>query len=459
MKSLSDKVYENSPSSIQNILISLYNIRASKRRYGQYYNDEIDFLEKNKFATNDEIKKIQFERLVDFLKYSKKNSNYYRNIIADDFFKSFQSVDDLRQLPFLTKNDIIQNFNEIVTIPKRNAVVANTGGTTGASLKVFYTVADNQRRFAHVDFHRKKRGYELGEKTAWFSGKNFLSGRDIKRNRFWKTDYYNNVRYYSTFHINYSSVEYYLENLVKYRPRFLIGFPSNMFELAQTGLKKGIDFPASIEAVFPNAETITPDMRISIENFFKAPIFDQYGSSEGAPFIFETGNENYHFDAFSGIFEVLDDEGLPTDEGRLVVTSFFTKGTPLIRYDIGDIVRLKKSDTDFTSVERIIGRESEFIYSEETGKINGVNLNNCTKKVKGVMRFKVVQNSLNKLDLYLVIDERKFSQSEKNNFISNIRQRIGSNMSLNVEIVDSIDKEKSGKFRFIENNVKNQLPS
>ena len=87
-------------------------------------------------------------------------------------------------------------------------------------------------------------GYELGKKTAWFSGKTLLTNRDIKKNRFWKTDVFNKVRYYSTFHIKDEYLKYYVEDLIKFKPEYLSGFPSTMYDIAKYGLKHNYDFPS-----------------------------------------------------------------------------------------------------------------------------------------------------------------------------------------------------------------------
>ena len=78
---------------------------------------------------------------------------------------------------------------------------------------------------------------------------------------------------------------------------------------------------------------------------------------------------------------------MPTQSGRLVVTSFTTEATPLIRYDIGDSVVLEDSNkicscgNNNPMVKKINGRIDDYIYSPQTGKINLGNISN-TLKVK-----------------------------------------------------------------------------
>lgn len=50
---------------------------------------------------------------------------------------------------------------------------------------------------------------------------------------------------------------------------------------------------------------------------------------------------NLHLELQSGVFEVLDNENMSISFCMLVVTSFTSEGTPLIRYDIGDSITLE----------------------------------------------------------------------------------------------------------------------
>jgi phenylacetate-CoA ligase len=80
-------------------------------------------------------------------------------------------------------------------------ILSKTGGTTGKSLEVLFTRDNMQGRFIMLDNFIGRFGYKLEKKTAWFSGKNILKNKDVKKNRFWKTDNLHNVRYYSTFYL------------------------------------------------------------------------------------------------------------------------------------------------------------------------------------------------------------------------------------------------------------------
>lgn len=440
------KIYDLSPAFLQNSLISLFNLKAYTYRYTGRYKEF--FNELSTPFENDDAKRLN--DLKKFLQFVKIHSKYYKNIDFD--IKSFNSFGDIRKLPILTKDALRENIDSIVTIDKSKAILAKTGGTTGASLKVYYTKEDNQRRFANVNAFRSHYGYSLGKGVAWFSGKSLLKPTS-NTSIFWRTDYLLNIRYYSTFHINDRTCPYYLNNILKFKPSFLIGFPSCLYELAIYGLNNDFKRPSFVKAIFPNAETITDEMRDTIEKYFGAKIHDQYGSAEGAPHIFQYDGK-YLFDPREGFLEVLDENNQPAKIGRMIVTSYHTKGTPLVRYDVGDVVELEeKFDYKFIpKIKRIIGRKMNFIISPDTGKINAGNISNTTKNVNGIAAFQIIQTSVDEVNIKLKKSEAYQSKDEKL-FLANIRDRIGESMKIKLDYIDDIPRDKSGKFNIIKNQL------
>lgn len=453
---MKEKIYKISPHFIQNIMISLFNIIANRKRYGKKYNYYFNFYNAKRNATLLEIKELQENYLRNFLNFSKTKTVFYKDIDLS------VTVDSINKLPILHKEDLRKNINDIYTIPKSSGVVSKTGGTTGKSLEVIFTKENMQERFAILDLFRGQFGYKLGEKTAWFSGKNLLNNRDLKKNRFWKTDHLYNVRYYSTFHIKESYLKFYIKNLIIFKPKYMVGFPSNMLEIAIYGIKNDITFPKGIvKAIFPTAETITPYIRQIIESYFHCGVYDQYASSEGAPFIIECKNKNLHLELLSGVFEVLDDKNEPAKSGKLVVTSFTTYGTPLIRYDIGDSITLSDDRCNCGNnnplVKEILGRIDDYIFSPQTGKINLGNISNTLKNTKGIVKFQVIQNELTKIEILMVIDRIEFDEKSKKTFLKNWITRVGDAMQISLIEVDDISVEHSGKFRIVKNNIKHLL--
>ena len=454
---MKEKIYLLLPNFFQNILISLFNYLSYKKRYGGDYKLLLEKFKKNENLPFKKLLKIQKKEFKKLVNHSVQNSIFYnekyKNIKIDQEF----SLERISELPIIDKEMLRENISNVYTIDKSKATKFVTGGTTGKSLEVLATYFDNQMGYALLDNFRAKQDYKLGEKTAWFSGKNIISNRDVKKNRFWKTDFLYKVRYYSTFHIKQTYLNNYLDNLKQFKPKFIVGFPSSIYEIAKYGLNNNVKFPKGIvRAVFPTAENVTKEIRDVIESFFSARIYDQYASSEGAPCIFECHNKNLHIEMQHGVFECLDDNNKPAISGRLVVTSFTTYGTPLIRYDIGDGIALSERNCDCGNnnplVDEIYGRENDFIYSKENGKINLGNISNCLKGVNNVVKFQIIQSVVEEINIKMIVDKR-YTESDQKIFIKNFRDRLGNKINIKINIVNDIKSEKSGKFRMVKNSI------
>jgi len=454
-----DKIYQKLPHFLQELMVTAYNIAAYRKRYGGKYREFLETARNNRSLSRGRLEDIQRRRYSQFINNAVAESTFYKEQFAN--IDGADDLNNIRKLPILDKEDLRSRIQDVYTISKEGANVAKTGGTTGKSLQVLYKPENTQERFAMLDEFRSRAGYELGRKTAWFSGKSLLTKADIARKRFWKTDHWYKVRYYSTFHIHEKFLGSYIENLIAFAPEFMVGFPSTMTEIARYGQKHGIDFPAgTIKAVFPTAETVTPLVRETLETYFKTKVYDQYASSEGAPFVFECEKGKLHIELQSGVFEVLDNNGEPTDNGRLVVTSFTTEGTPLIRYDIGDRLELSDKNCDCGNenplARAIHGRIDDYVYSPEIGKINLGNVSNTLKDTSGILRFQAVQDNLDEITVKIVVDD-SFTPAIEQKFLSNWKDRIGHKMTLRLEIVEEIPVEKSGKYRIVKNNIRHLL--
>lgn len=453
---MKEKIFQKSPLFFQNILISIFNILAYRKRYGGSYRSFLSYYKLNKSLSLFELEKIQEKKFTSLVKYSIKHSRFYRNLYKD--FGGNITLSSIDKLPIVSKDDLQNNLLDIYTVSKRVGLKSKTGGTTGKSLEVLFTKKDMQERFAQLDAFRGQYGYSLGERTAWFSGKLIVFEKDVKHKRFWKTDYFYNIRYYSTFHIKKDYLSNYIDDLISFKPKFINGFPSVMMEIAQYGLANNYSFPSGVvKAIFPTAEAVTPRMRKVLERFFNSKVYDQYASSEGAPFIFECKNQKLHLQMQTGVFEVLDSNYEPTNEGKLIVTSFTTHGTPLIRYEIGDTVSLSDSTCNCGDnnpiIEKILGRNSDFIYSTQHGRINSANIANTLKNTFGIIKFQVVQNELDSILIKIITNDSVYKLRSEKIFLKNWRDRVGEDMKITLEKVETIPLEKSGKYRMVKNNI------
>src|SRR5690606_5894747 len=100
------------------------------------------------------------------------------------------------------------------------------------------------------------------------------------------------------------------------------------------------------------------------------------------------------------------------------------------------------------------GRTSDYILSPTHGKVNLGNISNSTKDTKGIVCFQLIQDKIDHIDVKLVVNNA-FNKAQELNFISALRERIGNEIILDMNYVENIEKEKSGKFRIVKNLLGN----
>ncbi len=449
MSGLSQSIFDRAPLFLQNLLVSVYNLQYL-RRHGGIYRERKALYARTRTAPLEELLEIQSRRLAKLVRYAVARSPFYARLYRGIDVETIRRPADLARLPVVDKEMLRTNLDQIVTVPKRRSCAVRTGGSTGKSLEVRFAWSDIQDRYAMLDAFRERFGYRFGDRMAWFSGKSLVTPRDLRAQRFWKTDVFFKIRYYSTLHLARANLPHYVDDLNRFDPVLVTGFPGSVFEIAHYALRSGHRITARPRAIFLTAETLREDQTRVIEEAFGSTVRDQYASAEGAPFATECMEGRMHAELLSGVFEIVDQDLRPASEGELIVTSFHTYGTPLIRYRIGDTARFEEGSCACGSacpLIRILGRAIEYVYSEERGKVVLTNMQTCLKEVPGVVGFQLLQDAPDRLTVRAVVDRSVYSAESERTFARAIADRLGEAIEVTFEYADMLLRTANGKIR------------
>lgn len=444
---LLEKIYIKVPVWVQEIMINGYGLKTYLERYtGNYKKYKKEYLNKK---YNDYIseEKYQIEELKRLLKHAKEKSKYYTQKLKDINIDEIKTLKDLEKLPILEKEELRKNIDNIITT---HEVKNNTSGTTGKSMTVYFTKDDFQKRMAYLDAFKEKHGVKLGMKAARFSGKNLIPEKDNNKNKYWRTNKIINQRLYSTFHINERTLKYYINDLNNFKPDSLDGFMSCIYEIAKYIEKNKIKLEFTPKAIFPTSETVLEHQKEVVERVFKCKVRNQYASSEGASFVTECVEGKLHYNMDTGIIE--------ENDGDILITSFTSYGTPLVRYRIGDRMIFLKEECSCGNchpvIERIEGRNTDYLYSKERGKINAANMSNVIKYIpNAVKNIQFIQNVEDEIIINIAVDRERYLEKYDEEILNEMKNRFGLNMKFTINKMDEIPKEKSGKYRYIKNNL------
>lgn len=270
-----------------------------------------------------------------------------------------------------------------------------------------------------------------------------------------------------SYHLTPANLAPYVGALVRFQPEIIDGYPSAIHIVADHILRNrqvGLFRP---RAILVSAETVLPHQRAVIESAFGAKLYNQYSSSEGAPFISECSKGKLHVHPDSGLIETLDADGNPTapgQVGQLVVTSFTTHVVPLLRFAIGDTAVASKEDRccqcglSFPTVEAIGGRTDDVLWTADRGFIG--RLDTVFKGLpNSIVETQIVQTTLESIVVRLVPDRTKYKHEHAEKLVKEMRRKVGDVVAIDIEEVGCIPRAANGKLRAVVNQCGSLLPS
>jgi phenylacetate-CoA ligase len=302
-------------------------------------------------ASRETLARLQEWKLREQVEHAYLRSPFYRRKLEAAGVRPEQAktLDDLRRLPFTTKDELKQDQAEhplwgtLLAVPFEQCLrVHMTSATTGRPL-AFLDTREDWYGFYH-SYARSL--YAFGVRAADMVMAAFSYGPWIG---YWSGFYAAQDLGCLVFPAGGLSTEQRLDALVTYPITVLGCTPSYALFLAEQAQKKGIDLAkeTKVRVTWHTGEpgASIPATKARIEAAFGARAFDLPGLTEIAAWGFEC-------DARSGLVhvhedyclpEVLDERDQPVkpgERGELVLTSLYRKAMPLLRYRTRDVVQV-----------------------------------------------------------------------------------------------------------------------
>ena len=459
------KIYNRSPIIIQNFMTSVYGYKIHNLRYGGKFQNYYDFLEESQWFATEKLYDLRMTKLKDLLTHAYQQTKYYREIFDEAGFnpRNFTEMTDLKNLPILTKEDIINNCERMVAGNYRDERLIKhfTSGTTGTPM-MFYLTKDVYRcNYAHWMRFREWFGFERWAPRATISGR-IVVPRSQNKPPFWRYNVVENQTVFSSFHISEENLPYYIEKLRKSSFTLIDGYVSSIYAIARYLNKLKIDTVRPL-AVQTTSETLLKSQRREIEKAFGCKVYDQYGHGECAVFVCECEKGRMHINDEYGIVEILK-EGKPVgtgESGEIVVTGLVNWAMPFIRYRTGDI-GVKGDDKQcecgrgLSLLEAVEGRVVDTLKMPDGKIIPPVTLKILFDKAEniGIKESQIIQISANKVVVNLVLDD---DEKDLNPLLSDLRSVMGDEIEIKFNRMNSIPRTETGKFRFVISNIAHHI--
>lgn len=404
----------------------------------------------------DRIAAFQLQRLRDLLQDVAAHVPYYRDLFARLGFDaaSIQSTADLQRLPFLTKPVIRANTDALRHAQAQGLARFNTGGSSGEPL-VFFV---GNKRVSH-DVAAKWRAtrwwdVDIGDPEIVVWGSPIELGKQ-DRIKHWR-DKLLRTQLLPAFEMSETKLDQFIATIRSIKPRMLFGYPSALTHIARHAQKRGVRMTdLGIKVAFVTSERLYDEQRNTISQVFGCRVANGYGGRDAGFIAHECPAGSMHLTADDIVVEIVNEAGQvqpPGVAGEIVVTHLSTNDFPFIRYRTGDIGVLGTTPCScgrgLPLLQDIQGRSTDFVVAADGTVMHGLSLIYILRDLPGVNAFKVIQES-RELTRVLLVTEAGFAPDGAVQIISGFRQRLGADVSVNVEFVNNIPAEKSGKFRYI----------
>jgi phenylacetate-CoA ligase len=413
-------------------------------------------MERSQWLPAAELEQLQGRRLRDFLGRIGKHVPYYRELFATLDFDpaAVKSSADLQRLPLTGKADIRANMERLTADNAGKLEKFSTGGSSGEPL-IFYR---GKERVSH-DVAAKWRatrwwGVDIGdpEIVVWGSPIELGSQDRIRlvRDKFLRTELL------SAFEMSNANLLQFTRRIRKLRPRMLFGYPSSLALLAEYVTSNGYTVDdLGIKVVFVTSERLYPHQRAAIERAFGAPVANGYGGRDAGFIAHQCPQGALHITAEDIVVEIVSADGrvLPAGEkGEIVITHLATGDFPFVRYRTGDVGSLSNETCScgrgLPVLAEIEGRSTDFIKAADGTVLHGLALIYVLREIPEVEEFKIVQETITRMTVQIVTSVSDTAELERK-VTEQFRRRLGDSLVLNFVYVSTIEREASGKFRYV----------
>lgn len=413
------------------------------------------FLRQSQWWTCQRLESYQNNQLKQLLKYTYMNVPYYTDLFRKLHLSpgDINSIEDLRKLPILTREDVVRNFDKLVVrrIKKKHMVLVTTSGTTGTPMQFYLDKHYTLLRIAFI-----RRSFDVMN-IKWINKHIYLWSKPfLKKDATGFYLYEPLIKRLSLSTLPYEDtiLEKYLFLIKQYKPHYVEGNPSALYQLACYAQENGINDTA-FSFFVSYFENIFPYQRDLIKKQFKCEIFNCYITEERVVSAVECPNhEGMHIDMERGICEIVGENGDKVrigQQGRIIATGLHNYVMPLIRYEVGDIASISETHCPCGRGSRLLksleGRSNEIIKCR--GKIiYSTALSVIIWKFKFIKECQFIQESDDEITVNIVKRDGDTNNNAQE-FIRILKEMIDDELKVVLHFVDSIPRTKTGKFPFV----------
>ena len=422
---------------------------------------------KSQWWSEEKIREYQFQKFRKLVYHAYHTVPFYQKryreagIEPDDI----RTPEDIARLPFVTREDIMQYSREMRSTRRfPRLTVKITGGSTAQPIKIYKnpysTCLEDAALWRSLSWY----GIKPGDRQIRFWG---IPGDEKALRKIRLIDFIMNRKRIPAREWNDAFLRQFIPMVLKFRPVYFYGYISLVQDFTRVLMQEGIDPKSlSLKAIVLTAEVPYPQGRKELQEIYRVPVVNEYGSSELGPIAYQCPQGNMHL-MFENIFlEVVDDNGTllpPGKTGELVLTDLNNYAMPLIRYRSRDFSAIRTDSgacgRHMPLIKEVTGRDVNRLRATDGRTIHASFALYLIEKLvemgRSHIQFQIVQDRLDHVNLY-VVRHPSLKTEDVDYFVEEIKRTMGQDMQVSVRYVDALQREPSGKFLMTKNLIQNK---
>ena len=406
----------------------------------------------NEHRSIDELIHYQTIALKKLVRHAYDNVLFYKKLFDQHGFHpdNLRTIEDISLLPIIDKELLAQNsYDQLISKKyKMNSLIpVKTAGSNGTPYLFYIDHSFDQFRKAQFLRPYFTNGRRLFDHSVSFS---VSKSKPVK--------WFNRIGLMSETRIfSGSDINYQIEVLKQVKPDIIQGYGSVLNLLSSKIIEDNVQI-IKPRLIFTDSELLMPEMRENIEKAFCTKVYDIYGTFETDNIAYQCSrHEGYHIAVDCVILELIKNyKPIDADqEGEIVVTVLNNFAMPFIRYNLHDIGSLGKKicscGRTFPLLNQISGRASDYLVTEDDRKLSVFNLGGFAGLAPNVCEYQIIQEDFN-LFTILIVPNKSYNNEGKRKIIPAIKHFFP-RAEINVNLVPSIKREPSGKFKAFKSNI------
>jgi len=343
-------------------------------------------------ATPDALAQRRDARLRRLIAFAAEASPYYRELFESLSLapRAIRGADDLPLLPVLEKATARERRPALISRAGGLAACAirHTSGTTGTHFEMPVAPMENLIEAALWARCYMEGGHRPGRLQARVSWKSRMPRRPhwFQRLGWFRRAYLDGM----------SSPAEKIAWLRRMRPHTLVCWAGTLDEITAELERTGESL--ALPLVFSTCSILWPHVRRRAEERLTPRVLDTYGAVEAGPIAWECERrEGMHVRPDQVLVELLDENGRPARQGRVVCTVLWRRVFPLIRYALGDTAEWEEAPCPCgrpgPRLKHITGREVTLFVLPGGVGVSGQMLRTPILDKPGVEQYQLVQDS------------------------------------------------------------------